>query len=158
LQVRLWDARGKPLCPPLPGTDAPLLGAAFSADGKVLLTASADHATRLWDADAGKPLGPARHNEMPVTAVALRAHGKAYLTDTAFSLTLWDAASGKALPPADPFGLARRVIGGGGGWGRVPGSEVTGGTARQTLAFLPGGKAYLTTGPRGAVLRWDERT
>ena len=37
-----------------------MLSAAFSPDGKRIVTASEDKTARLWDAETGKPIGEPR--------------------------------------------------------------------------------------------------
>src|SRR5262249_17748156 len=67
---RLWDAAGgNPRGEPMPHPDA-VLGAAFSADGKSVLTLTRRSA-RVWDAATGRPSGPPRdhpdyHGLIPV--------------------------------------------------------------------------------------------
>jgi len=52
LDTRTWKARGRPL-----RADPPVLGAAFSPDGRLLATTSGAGAGRLWDVVARRPVG-----------------------------------------------------------------------------------------------------
>jgi WD40 repeat protein len=82
----------------------PISSAAFSPDGKALLTGSADRTARLWDAATGKPRGLSLTHEHPVSSVAFSPDGKRLLTcesgpnntDTHWA-RLWDAATGRPL-------------------------------------------------------------
>ena len=48
--ARLWDAEtGKPIGEPLTGHEGLVNSAAFSPDGRRIVTASADNTARLWD-------------------------------------------------------------------------------------------------------------
>ena len=69
-----------------------------SADGKRLLTASADKTLRLWDADTGKCLRVFEGHTDAVMGAALSPDGKRVLSGSRDStVRLWDAATGKEL-------------------------------------------------------------
>ena len=56
--ARLWDGEtGKPIGEPLKGHGDAVWSAAFSPDGKRIVTASDDKTARLWDGETGKPIG-----------------------------------------------------------------------------------------------------
>ena len=56
--ARMWDAAtGKPIGEPLKGHEGDVNSAAFSPDGKRIVTASEDKTARMWDAATGKPIG-----------------------------------------------------------------------------------------------------
>ena len=58
-----------------------MLSAAFSPDGKRIVTASADKTARLWDAATGKPIGePLKGHERLVYSVAFSPDGKRIVT------------------------------------------------------------------------------
>ncbi len=72
--------------------------AAFSPDGKRVLTAGEDKAARLWDAVTGKPVGEAMKHDAPVNAAAFSPDGRFVVTaGEDKTARVWDAATGKAV-------------------------------------------------------------
>jgi WD40 repeat protein len=72
--------------------------AAFSPDGKLVLTGSFDRAARLWQADTGKLLAAWPHPDR-VEAVAFSPDGKTVATGSRDgTVRLWDPATGQPLP------------------------------------------------------------
>ena len=81
--ARLWDAAtGKPIGEPLKGHEDGVMSAAFSPDGKRIVTASVDKTARLWDAATGKPIGePLKgHDGLLCTSAAFSPDGKRIVT------------------------------------------------------------------------------
>ena len=75
-----------------------VLSAAFSPDGKRIVTASSDKTARLWDAETGKPIGePLKGHEAEVRSAAFSPDGKRIVTASwDKTARLWDAETGKA--------------------------------------------------------------
>ena len=75
--------------------------AAFSADGRRVVTASDDETARVWDAETGKPVGLALQHKGRVHSTVFSADGRRVVTasDDA-TAQVWDAETGK------PVGLA----------------------------------------------------
>ena len=73
--------------------------AAFSPDGKRIVTASEDKTARLWDAETGKQIGaPLVGHEDGVTSAAFSPDGKRIVTASADKTArLWDAETGKQI-------------------------------------------------------------
>ena len=96
----MWDsATGRPLGPPL-HHQAYVVAAAFSPDGKRLVTVSGN-AARLWDSSTGKPLGPPLEHQAGVVAAAFSPDGMSVLTaSNDRTARLWDSAIGKPLGPS----------------------------------------------------------
>ena len=70
--------------------------AAFSRDGKTILTGSLDKTVRLWDAATGQPRGRLLDLQVPIWAVAFSPDGKTILTGSRDGTAqLWDAATGQ---------------------------------------------------------------
>ncbi len=124
---------------------APVWGLAFSADGKMLATASDDGKLGLWDMDGGKPLQPlqghcetvnAEERCAKVNAVAFSPKGRLLASasdDT--KLMLWDADTRK--PVATLPGHGGEVLG---------------------VAFSRDGKLLASASRDGTVILWDEAT
>jgi WD40 repeat protein len=112
-----------------------VLGVAFSPDGKLLATTSADQTLRLWDTATGKPHGErlTGHTDT-VNRVAFSPDGALLATASSDrTLRLWDTATGK--PHGPPLtGHADRVIG---------------------VAFSPDGSRLATSGTDGTVRLWN---
>ena len=83
--------------------------AAFSPDGKRIVTASADKTARLWDAETGKPIGePLRGHADTVSSAAFSPDGKRIVTASDDKTArLWDAETGK--PSASRYRGHERV-------------------------------------------------
>ncbi len=92
----------KPKKPLIFGKDAPdgigSLCAAFSPDGKRVITGCWDNKARVWDAATGKPVLTLTGHLGWVTTAAFVADGKKVLTaGRDLTVRLWDAATGREL-------------------------------------------------------------
>ena len=79
--------------------EASVLSAAFSPDGKRIVTASEDKTARVWDAASGQPIGePLKGHEDGVTSAAFSPDGKRIVTASwDKTARIWDAATGKPI-------------------------------------------------------------
>jgi WD40 repeat protein len=73
--------------------------AAFSPDGKHIVTASRDRTARLWDGETGKPIGePLTGHSEGLTSAAYSPDGKRIVTaSNDRTARLWDAETGKPI-------------------------------------------------------------
>jgi WD40 repeat protein len=75
-----------------------LAAAAFSRDGRLLLTGATDRLARVWDAQSGRLLRIFQGHADSVTAVAFGPDGRQVFTGSADgTVRLWDLASGDEL-------------------------------------------------------------
>jgi WD40 repeat protein len=76
-----------------------LYRAAFSPDGKYIVTASHDKTARLWDAETGKPIGePLTGHADAVLSAAFSPDGKRIVTASwDKTARLWDTETGKPI-------------------------------------------------------------
>jgi WD40 repeat protein len=91
--AQLWDPAASQLIGPILAHQAAVAFAAFSPDGRRILTAAEDGTARLWDAADGTPVGPVLPHRWPVRAMAMSPDGKTVLTASLDgSVRLWPAA------------------------------------------------------------------
>jgi WD40 repeat protein/energy-coupling factor transporter ATP-binding protein EcfA2 len=86
----------------------PVLSAAFSKDGRYIVTASMDGVARLWDASTGQPLGiEMRTDGSSINDVSFSPAGDRILTVTDDGATrFWNASNGEKIetPPSPEHG------------------------------------------------------
>jgi WD40 repeat protein/tetratricopeptide (TPR) repeat protein len=142
--ARLWDAETvKQISVQLVGDQGPLSSAAFSPDGKRIVTASDDKTARLWDAETGRQIGaPLLGHKGAVESAAFSPDGKRIVTaSTDGSARLWDAETHQQI-----------------------GAPLVGSESYMTsAAFSPDGKRIVTASasPNGeddTARLWDAQT
>jgi WD40 repeat protein len=127
----VWDIkRGKELRQ-LVGHGAPVRAAAFSPDGKLIVTGGDDQTARMWDAQTGKETRQFVGHTAQVSHVAISPDGQFVLTGSAdASARVWNAKTGELV--------------------RQFGSHVS---AVMYIAFADQGKTVIT-GDAGNLYRW----
>jgi WD40 repeat protein len=122
----------------LVGHQRAVLAAAFSPDGKTILSGSADNTLRLWDVASGRPIGqPLRGHTSRVRSVAFSPDGRSILSGSEdATLRLWDARTGRPLSPA--WSASKQPI--------------------RTVVFSPNGQIIASGGVDNAIHFWDVRT
>jgi WD40 repeat protein len=135
-KVRVWDATAtKPVGPPLHAA-GPVLGVAFSPDGRHVVTASRDGRARLFDVSRLSPLALSVRHGPGVRWVRYRPDGKALLTAGGDgTVCLWELAT------------RRRLVG-----------PLRHPSPVRALAFAPDGGLFLTADREHTLRRWDTRT
>src|SRR5207247_174581 len=108
---------GEPVTPPLRHS-RPVARAAFSRDGRRVITASSDQTVRIWDLVTASPLPVALWNPaaVPVQAVVFSPDGRRLLSSTGTSkfyyssgeARVWDTATG--LPVSPPLHQGSAVV------------------------------------------------
>ena len=82
--------------------DGWVVAASFSADGRLVVTASLDNTARVWEADSGKPMGEPMRHENPVRGATFNADGRRVVTASDDKTArVWEADSGK--PVGEPM-------------------------------------------------------
>ncbi len=83
----------------------PIRHFAFSADGALIVTASADHTARLWDAQTGLPVGHSFRHAGAVNSAVLSEDGLRLVTASDDGTArVWDVATG--WPVSEPLRYA----------------------------------------------------
>ncbi|MFI5183543.1 MAG: WD40 repeat domain-containing protein, partial [Vicinamibacteria bacterium] len=107
---------------------------AFSRDGRILASGSADTTVKLWDLAAGTALRTLRGHDEAVRSVAFSPDGSFLASGSYDSLRLWDASSGKGR---DLSGAPKKING---------------------VAFSPDNRLLAAGGGDGIVTLWDVAT
>jgi WD40 repeat protein len=110
--VRVWDAQGRAVTPPIPTGN--IYALALSPDGTRVLTACEDRTARVWDARTGKPLTPPLRHASRVADASFSADGRFVVTASSEGGRIWDAATGRLLTV--PYLPAAATAS---GWGRA---------------------------------------
>jgi WD40 repeat protein len=167
------------LCPSLDQVwahDGPVLCAAFTPDGRRVVTSAGDGTARVWDAATGGPLtGPLAHGG-PVALGRLSPDGRRLLTaGPAGDCRVWDADAGRLLraipagaaPAAAAFhpsgrALALATEAGLRVWDADSGVPASPPLAHEgvvtELTFNADGSLLLSAGPDGTARLWDAAT
>jgi len=111
---------------------APILCAAFNADGRLLATGGADQTAHVWNTDTGQSTTPALAHEGAVAHLAFAPDGRRLATAGGAHARVWDARSG------EPASFTLRHDG-----------------AVTSLAFSPDGKRILTASEDMTARVWD---
>lgn len=175
-QLVLWDVvEGKALRI-LSGHSDPIKSVAFSPDGRQAVSASQDNTLRIWDVAAGTVTQTLRTEGFPFSAAWSR-DGR-HIASAGVGVTVWDAATGRALrdlkssgPGRDgpvlgfsvAFGPNGQVVVGSAGellmWDGASGapthSLVSAAHPMSSLALTPDGKQFAVTGWREVVSLWN---
>jgi WD40 repeat protein/serine/threonine protein kinase len=157
--------------------------AAFSPDGRAVVTAGRDGAARVWDAATGQPRGPPLRHERWVTHVAFSPDGRSLVTvggvvgAPGAAARVWDVTTGRPLTPPlqHPMGVTYAtfspdgrslVTAGADGTAQVrnaatgqplsPPLQHAGGV--RHAAFSPDGHLVVTACWDGAARVWDAAT
>jgi WD40 repeat protein len=109
--------------------------AAFSPDGSLLVTGSADKTARIWDPTSGNENHVLRGHKDTILVVAFSPDGKSIATGGKDGLVkLWDANTGKEK------------------------ASLKGHTVVRCLTFSPNGKTLVSGGEDQTVRIWDAKT
>jgi WD40 repeat protein/serine/threonine protein kinase len=112
--VEILDvATGAPLGPPL-RHGSRVTRAAFSSDGRLIVTASDDNTARVWDAARGVPLLAPLEHKGTVLDAAFSPDDRYLITAAEdHSARVWDVATGEPLTPPlkHPVAVARAYFG-----------------------------------------------
>jgi len=94
--AQLWDTASGHLLLTLRGHSDKVAAAAFSSDGRRVLTASADRTARIWDASSGELLATFSGHIGGVVAAAFSPDGLHAVTASLdYTARLWDASPGQ---------------------------------------------------------------
>jgi WD40 repeat protein len=114
----------------------PVYVAAFSPDGKRIITASADHTARIWEVGSGRLLATLSGHSAPVNDAAFSPDGSRIVTASDDGTArVWNAQDGNPLATLKGIGVEVRKA-----------------------AFSPDGRRIVTASADNAVRVWESET
>jgi WD40 repeat protein len=132
--VQLWRADGRRAAKLTGHTDA-ITSLAFSPDGRLLVSGSADRTARIWDVETGKLVHALTGHAFGVTSVSFSPSGRLVLTSSVDGdARIWSVSSGKTVQRLK-FHVA----------------------TVSEAAFSPDGRWVVTAGPTAAAI-WQVRS
>jgi WD40 repeat protein len=148
--IRIWDLHNaEPALPPM-SHQSWIFHAAFSPDGRRIVTASQDETARVWDAASAKPLGLPLHTNHTTDYSLFAAYGR--LIHPVSGQRVISVPSGLA-----PTNVFHPVLGDKAfpaRWGYLPGTN----RAVFFSAFAPDSKRVLTASYDGTAGVWEAET
>jgi WD40 repeat protein len=171
--AKVWDAATGNLLLTLKGHTEDVTSAAFSPDGKRIVTGSLDKTARVWDAATGKPLLPLQGHTEAVVSVAFYPDGERIVTGSRdHTAKVWDASTGSPLLtlqghryPVTSVALSpdgKRILTRASGvdarlWDASTGVEIHAPeiAAFDSIAFSPDSKCIVTSSKRFGMNRYD---
>ena len=110
--------------------------AAFSPDGRRIVTVSDDKTARVWDAESGKPVGEPMAHDNAINSAAFSPDGRRIVTASEDKTArVWDAETGKPV-----------------------GDDLLHGGGVRSAAFSPDGRRIVTASEDKTARLWDADT
>jgi hypothetical protein len=158
--AELWDLGAERTSGKSLGTaTANLRTAAFSPNGRIILTAARDKTARLWRSDNGKSIDCDLKHTGEIRAAAFSPDGRLILTAEGNRAHLWRTSTGKPL-----FADGNKSSGGfiASWWEAATGTPFPERFQHQglilTVAFSPDGKKLVTAGEDRTARLWETAT
>jgi WD40 repeat protein/DNA-binding SARP family transcriptional activator len=131
----LWDVASGEALNRFKGHSAPVTTAAFSPDGKMVLSGSSDMSLILWGLTSGAEIQQFEGHSSAVNSVAISADGKIALSGSAdTSLIIWEVSTGQPI------------------------RQIFSDTIIHAAALSPNGQYVLSGNPDGRLRLWDVTT
>ena len=98
MTITIWDAATGTEIRTLKGHEGPVYSAAFSPDGKWIVSGGGDNLVKVWDASNGEEVMTLEGHEVRISSIDLSADGKRIVSgDYGGTIKVWDADSGEEL-------------------------------------------------------------
>jgi len=104
--VHQWETATGEQCIPVLTHPADVLGAAYSGDGKQILTWSTDHTLRRWNAEAGDAAEASLQCGAVIEAAAFAPDGATVLVKTGNGVLRWNGDRAESFPLVDAKGAS----------------------------------------------------